>query len=182
MRGIIDNHLRPLMRDSTENVLRKINTRMGVFASTGNHDLMFAVGEDAGFYERAGITLLRDSTYSINEITVIGRDDHSNIKRKSLNSIMENVNKSTFTILLEHKPLKLEEASQQNIDFQLSGHTHRGQIFPISLITDKIFELSNGYMKKENTHFFVTTGIGIWGGKFRIGTKSEYLVLDLIQS
>lgn len=179
---IIDNHLRPLMRDSTENVLRKINTRMGVFASTGNHDLMFAVGEDAGFYERAGITLLRDSTYSINEITVIGRDDHSNIKRKSLNSIMENVNKSTFTILLEHKPLKLEEASQQNIDFQLSGHTHRGQIFPISLITDKIFELSNGYIKKENTHFFVTTGIGIWGGKFRIGTRSEYLVLDLIPS
>ncbi|MDD4776896.1 MAG: metallophosphoesterase [Fermentimonas sp.] len=179
---IIDNHLRPLMQDSTESVLRKINTRMGVFACTGNHDLMFAVNEDEDFYERAGITLLRDSTHSINGITVIGRDDHSNIKRKSLNSIMEKVNRSTFTILLDHQPLKLEEASEQNIDFQLSGHTHRGQIFPISLITDKIFELSNGYLKKENTHFFVSSGIGIWGGKFRIGTRSEYLVLDLTPS
>ncbi|MDD4008376.1 MAG: metallophosphoesterase [Fermentimonas sp.] len=179
---IIDNHLRPLMQDSTDNVLSKINARLGVFACTGNHDLMFAVNEDTNFYERAGITLLRDSSYSLNGITVIGRDDHSNRKRKNLNRIMESVDKSTFTILLEHQPLKLEEAIDQNIDFQLSGHTHRGQIFPISLITDKIFELSNGYLKKENTHFFVSTGLGIWGGKFRIGTRSEYLVLDLMPS
>ncbi len=179
---IVDNHLRPILQNSTENVLKKIKSRMGVFACTGNHDLMFAINEDADFYERAGITLLRDTSERLNRITVIGRDDHSNRNRRSLSNIMGNVNKSTFTILLDHQPLNLEEAIVQNIDFQFSGHSHRGQVFPISLITDKIFELSHGYLKKVTTHFFVSSGLGIWGGKFRIGTRSDYLVLDLIPS
>ena len=141
---------------------------------------MFSVREDINFYNRSGITLLRDSTATINDITIIGRDDHSNSKRTGLNTITENINKSNFTILLDHQPINLDEAVGNNIDFQLSGHTHRGQVFPISLITDMIFELSHGYLKKGNTHLYVSSGIGIWGGKFRIGTRSEYLVLDLV--
>lgn len=177
---IIDNHMRPIFRDSIETVLNKIDAPLGVFACTGNHDLMFSVREDINFYNRSGITLLRDSTATINDITIIGRDDHSNSKRTGLNTITENINKSNFTILLDHQPINLDEAVGNNIDFQLSGHTHRGQVFPISLITDMIFELSHGYLKKGDTHFYVSSGIGIWGGKFRIGTRSEYLVLDLV--
>ncbi|CEA14949.1 MAG: metallophosphoesterase [Fermentimonas sp.] len=176
---IIDNHLRPLINDSTESVLKKITSNMGVYACTGNHDMMFAINEDPDFYDRAGITLLRDRHINLNGITIIGRDDHSNRGRKKLNDIMEQVDRSSFTILLDHQPLKLEEAMENSINFQFSGHTHRGQIFPISLIADKIFEVSHGYLRKSNTHYFVTTGIGIWGGKFRIGTRSEYLVIEL---
>lgn len=176
---IIDNHLRPLINDSTESVLKKITSNMGVYACTGNHDMMFAINEDPDFYDRAGITLLRDRHINLNGLTIIGRDDHSNRGRKKLNDIMEQVDRSSFTILLDHQPLKLEEAMENSINFQFSGHTHRGQIFPISLIADKIFEVSHGYLRKSNTHYFVTTGIGIWGGKFRIGTRSEYLVIEL---
>ncbi len=179
---LIDNHMRPLKKDSIEIVLNKLNSQMGVFSCTGNHDLMFALNEDEYFFERAGITLLRDTSKNLNEITIIGRDDHSNNNRENLYNIMEGVDKSTFTILLDHQPINLDEAMKQNVDFQLSGHTHRGQVFPISLITDKLFEISHGYLKKENTHYFVSSGIGIWGGKFRIGTRSEYLVLDLTPS
>jgi ATP-dependent DNA helicase RecG len=163
----------------TESVLKKITSNMGVYACTGNHDMMFAINEDPDFYDRAGITLLRDRHINLNGITIIGRDDHSNRGRKKLNDIMEQVDRSSFTILLDHQPLKLEEAMENSINFQFSGHTHRGQIFPISLIADKIFEVSHGYLRKSNTHYFVTTGIGIWGGKFRIGTRSEYLVIEL---
>lgn len=176
---IIDNHMRPIFRDSIETVLQRIDAPLGVYACTGNHELMFAVKEDEDFFKRAGITLLRDSSIRINDITIVGREDFTNSRRAELNKIMEEVDSSTFTLLLDHQPVNLDDAVNNGIDFQLSGHTHRGQVFPASLITDMLFELSNGYMKKNNTHFYVSSGIGIWGGKFRIGTRSEYLVLDL---
>jgi len=176
---IIDNHLRVVMKDSVEAVLQQIDAPMGVYSCTGNHDLLFAVKEDAGFYKRSGITLLRDSSFTLDGITLIGRDDYTNRRREPLQSIMEQVDRSGFTLLLEHQPHHLDETVENEIDFQFSGHTHRGQVFPASLIADRLFELSHGYMQKEKTHFYVSSGIGIWGGKFRIGTRSEYLVLDL---
>lgn len=176
---IIDNHMRPLLNDSIENVFRQIKAPMGIVACTGNHDLMFAIKEDPDFYKRSGIVVLQDSVICLDGITIIGRDDHTNAKRKSLKSISEKVDRFTFTILLDHQPLNLDEAVENKIDFQFSGHTHKGQVFPLSLITDGLFEISHGYLKKGMTHFYISSGIGIWGGKFRIGTKSEYLVVDL---
>ncbi len=125
---------------------------------------------------------MRDSFIYINGITIIGRDDYTNLKRDKLDKIIQGIDTSSFTILMDHQPTKLNDAVTNGIDFQLSGHTHRGQVFPISLITDALFELSHGYLKKGNTHFYVSSGIGIWGGKFRIGTRSEYLVLDIMPS
>ena len=171
--------MRPIIEDSVSDVLNRINAPMGVYACTGNHDLMFAINEDESFYKNSGITLLRDSFININGITIIGRDDYTNLRREKLDEITQGVDKTSFTILMDHQPTKLNDAVNSGIDFQLSGHTHRGQVFPISLITDAIFELSHGYMKKENTHFYTSSGIGIWGGKFRIGTRSEYLVVDI---
>lgn len=176
---IIDNHLRPIIEDSISNVLNEINAPMGVYACTGNHDLMFAINEDINFYENSDITLLRDSSINVNGITIIGRDDYTNLRRSKLDKIIEGVDKTTFTVLMDHQPTALDDAVNNGIDFQLSGHTHRGQVFPISLITDAIFEKSHGYLKKGNTQFYISSGIGIWGGKFRIGTRSEYLVLDI---
>jgi len=69
-----------------------------------------------------------------------------------------------------------EEAQQAGIDFQLSGHTHHGQVWPISWITDAIYEQAFGPLQKGNTQYYISSGLGIWGGKFRIGTRSEYIV------
>ena len=85
-----------------------------------------------------------------------------------------------FTIVLDHEPYHLEEAQQNGIDFQFSGHTHYGQVWPLSWIEDALYEDAFGPLKKGNTQYYVTSGMGIWGAKFRIGTRSEYVVLDLI--
>jgi predicted MPP superfamily phosphohydrolase len=85
-----------------------------------------------------------------------------------------------FTILLDHQPYNLDRAEAADIDFQLSGHTHRGQVWPISWITDHIYECSWGNHQRGNTRYYVSSGIGIWGGKFRIGTQSEYVVANII--
>jgi hypothetical protein len=86
---------------------------------------------------------------------------------------------SGFTILLDHQPNHLDEAVDAGIDFQFSGHTHHGQVWPLSLVTDMLFEDSYGPLRKGGTFCYVTSGLGIWGGKFRIGTRSEYIVATI---
>ena len=86
---------------------------------------------------------------------------------------------SSFLILLDHQPYHLEQAERQHIDFQFSGHTHHGQVWPISWITESIYECAFGAHKRGHTNYYVSSGLGIWGGKFRIGTRSEYVVLNL---
>ena len=86
---------------------------------------------------------------------------------------------SCFTLLLDHQPYHLEEAEAAGIDFQFSGHTHHGQIWPGNWITDLMYEKAYGPHRRGATRYYVSSGLGIWGGKFRIGTRSEYVVLHL---
>ena len=83
-------------------------------------------------------------------------------------------------IVLDHQPIGLDEAAEAGADLQFSGHTHRGQVWPFTRATDRIFELSHGFLQKGRSRFYVSTGLGIWGGKFRIGSRSEYVVIHLV--
>jgi predicted MPP superfamily phosphohydrolase len=111
--------------------------------------------------------------------TLVGRDDRSNPRRAALRELTRDVDRALPLIVLDHQPYRLDEAVEQGVDLQLSGHTHRGQVWPFSWITDRLFELSHGHELRGTTHLHVTSGIGLWGGKFRVGTRSEYLVIHL---
>lgn len=176
---LIDNQLRPVNAQLMFDELNKIDAPMGVFACTGNHEYISGIKESSEFFNKAGITLLRDSTATVGDITIIGREDFTYKNRKPLADITKNIDSSTFSILLDHQPNALGDAADANIDMQISGHTHYGQVFPASLVTKKLFEVAHGYIKKQNTHIYVSSGLGIWGGKFRIGTQSEYLVIEI---
>ena len=109
---------------------------------------------------------------------MIGREDvampqFTNKQRKSLNEIVSNLDNNLPKILLDHTPVKLEQAEQNGIDLQLSGHTHHGQIWPANIITNMIYELSWGYLKKGKTHYYVSSGAGTWGPPVRTGSSSE---------
>ena len=190
---IIDISVRPLLEERmAEEFLR---LKAPVLACLGNHEYYSGEPKAQQFYREAGITLLRDSVATIGNLRIIGRDDRTNPHRKSLKEIIasaetgkkpaeprEKPAKAPFTILLDHQPYHLEEAEQNGIDFQFSGHTHHGQVWPISWITDALYEDAYGSLQKGNTHYYVSSGMGIWGGKFRIGTQSEYVVLTITSS
>jgi len=177
---IIDNHVRPLIDRDIATQLRQINARFGVFASLGNHEYLGGIYRVLDFLNDANITVLRDTAVRINdEFYLIGRDDLTNRNRKSIAELVQNIDISKPLILLDHQPFDLSEAEKNDIDLQISGHTHRGQMWPASWIAEKIFENAHGHSQRGNTHFFVSSGIGIWGGKFRLGTQSEYVVIDL---
>jgi predicted MPP superfamily phosphohydrolase len=92
---------------------------------------------------------------------------------------MKSITDSLPVILIDHRPTELAQVSKTLVDVQLSGHTHDGQMFPINLITRRVYPLSWGYRKIGNTHFFVTSGIRLWGPPVRTSGKSEIMVIDI---
>ena len=82
-------------------------------------------------------------------------------------------------VLLDHQPYHLKEADSLGIDLQISGHTHRGQVWPLSLLTDHLYEQSYGYRRWSRAHIYVSSGLSLWGPPFRIGTQSEIVSIRL---
>ena len=92
---------------------------------------------------------------------------------------MSSADLSQPVILLDHQPFDLDEARKNGVDLQLSGHTHNGQMWPLNLLTRKIYELSHGYMKKGDTHYIVSSGFGVWGPRVRLGSRPEVLLVTV---
>ena len=177
---IVDNSIRPLEKVGMDEWLRQIKAPLGVYACPGNHEYISGVDRSLAFLKQANIQLLRDSVALVDDrFYIIGRDDRTNRNRASLQALMQGLDATKPVIVLDHQPYHLEEAEEAGVDLQLSGHTHRGQVWPFSWVTDRMYELSHGHKQKGNTHFYVSSGLGLWGGKFRIGTQSEYVVITL---
>lgn len=177
---ITDNNVAPLYEANMGAVFSQIKSKHGTFVIPGNHEYIAGEQQAEAFLRSSGVTFLRDSVVLVdNNFYVVGRDDRSNPERKNIGELTASLDQTKPIILLDHQPYHLEEAEQNRIDLQFSGHTHKGQVWPITLVTKALFELAHGYKKKGDTHYYVSSGLGIWGGKFRIGSRSEYVVIDL---
>lgn len=174
---IIDISARPLIETGMAEEFRRL--KAPIFACLGNHEYYAGTPEAQQFYHDAGIRLLRDEVVETKGLTIVGRDDRTNPHRQNLTKIIKNADRSHFTILLDHQPYHLEQAERCDVDFQFSGHTHHGQVWPISWITESLYECAFGSHQRGTTQYYVSSGMGIWGGKFRIGTCSEYVVAEI---
>jgi len=178
---ISDRSMIPVVKQNMLEEFRAIKAPLGVYAINGNHEHYAETpGATAEYLKKAGIIFLRDSASLVNgSFYVVGRDDRTNPNRKSLKEIVTGMDVKLPRILMDHQPFHLEEAENNNIDLQISGHTHNGQFFPGNLFVKRIYELGYGYLKKGNTHYYVSSGLGIWGPQYRIGTESEMVVIHL---
>lgn len=182
---LIDEVPRPVIEMDMGAALRELNVPYGKYAVTGNHEFIGGIQQSSAYIENLGITLLRDKWICINDSFIIaGRDDRdgsrfTGIKRKNLDEILGDANIHLPIILLDHQPFNLEHAEKSGVDLQLSGHTHHGQLWPLNVITNSIFELSWKYLKKGNTHYYVSSGYGTWMPQVRIGNRPEILDITL---
>ncbi|MFA6769878.1 MAG: metallophosphoesterase [Bacteroidales bacterium] len=178
---IVDRNIEPLIDWDISTRFKKIKSKYGVFAISGNHD--YYGGERERLYDylrSSGITLLLDSVATIaGTVQIVGREDRTNSKRKELKEILAETDKNLPIILMDHQPFGLHEAVENGVDLQLSGHTHNGQFWPGNLVVKWMYEVGYGYKKIGDTHFYVSSGVGLWGPKFRIGTFSEVVTIDL---
>lgn len=178
---IIDYDLYPLEKEHMEEEFHRLKAPYGVFAVTGNHEYRLNAEEKISWLsEKAGLTVLRDSVAKVDDLLyIVGREDDKFEDRKDLKDLMTQVDRSRPVIVMNHEPRRLSEESNEKVDLAVFGHTHNGQLFPYNFVIGLIYEVGHGYKKKDDTHIYVTSGLGLSGPQFRIGTISEIVVLNL---
>lgn len=177
---LIDNSVRPLLHEPYAEVLSYLKAPMGIYMVPGNHEYISGIEDCIEFIEGTQIHLLRDSVITLTGgLQIIGRDDLSNHERKTLEQLLDDADRTLPMLLLDHQPYDLAKTDSLGVDIQISGHTHRGQIWPLNWFTDLLFEQSHGYRKWTHSHIFVSSGLSLWGPPFRIGTHSDMAIIDV---
>jgi predicted MPP superfamily phosphohydrolase len=182
---LIDGSIGPVLRGDLLSYLSLPELRYGKYAITGNHEYMSDLGKSIPYIEGKGIRVLKDEIVTLgNGVQLVGRIDRTAMQgfgdgRASLDSLLAKTDPSKPVIVLDHQPSGLAGLAGTVADLQLSGHTHDGQIWPLTIVTDKIWELDHGYRRYGNTNVIVSSGFGIWGPRMRIGTRPEIVVINL---
>ena len=160
--------------------LSKLTAPLGVYAVLGNHDYFGYQKQIAEAVTDAGITVLdNQSVLLANSVWLIGRSDDSDPSRLSADELLSEVDTDKPVIFLEHRPSAIDEISALPIDLHLSGHTHGGQIFPLTLLMKMFNPLIHGTKQIDNTQFLVSSGYGFGSVPFRLGTRSEIWLITL---
>jgi len=182
---LIDGSIGPVLRDDLLSHLTLPALPYGQYAITGNHEFMGDLKKSIPYIESKGIRVLSDVVIRLdNGVQIVGRTDRTVMQgngkgRASLDSLLAQTDTSAPVILLDHQPYELSALAGTGVDLQMSGHTHNGQMWPLTIVTNKMFELSHGYKKFGDTHVIVSSGFGIWGPRMRIGTRPEILSITL---
>ena len=180
---IVDAEIESLVNQRIHQEFIRLTPPLGVYGCTGNHEFRYQAEAKINWVQNdANIKMIRDSAVLINNaFYIIGREDYVYSQRADLKTIIEeqNIDTSMPMIVLNHTPDNLDEEMKNGADLALYGHTHEGQIFPFNILTRMMFEVASGYKQKGDTHIFVSSGLGLSGPQYRIGTKSEIVVLDV---
>jgi predicted MPP superfamily phosphohydrolase len=181
---LVDGQINDL--EGLTKLLNEINPRYGKFAITGNHEFYAGISHALDFTEKAGFTILRDEVVTVGGIiTIVGVDDPTgnyfgvskNIPEKAL---LSRLPRERFTLFLKHRPL-MEQSSLGLFDLQLSGHVHKGQIFPFNLLTRLYYPTNAGLLNLPlNSQVYVSRGSGTWGPPIRFLAPPEVTVIELV--
>ncbi len=183
---ILDEDLAPVIRQNLGQLLTGIKAPMGIIGSTGNHEYIGGADAAVKYLSTHGLTILRDSMMQLTDkVYVAGREDieskrFGGVARKSLKEISGLRPEGSFLIVLDHQPRAIPEAIENKAGLVLSGHTHHGQMWPLNYITSAMFPVSWGHKLFEETHVYVSSGLGTWGPPVRIGNRPEIVVFTLL--
>ena len=181
---LVDGGSHGLLTEHTS--FHDITPPLGKFAITGNHEFYAGLDRALEFTQRAGFTVLRGEAVNPGGmINVVGFDDllvrgDRSVRQRSFREVLSNLSPDKFTLLLYHRPL-IDKDSLGTFDLQLSGHTHKGQIFPFCLLTRLFFPMHSGYYSLPKGSFlYVSPGAGTWGPPIRFLSPPAITVIDLV--
>lgn len=164
-------------------MLKALPAPLGKFAITGNHEDYAGLNDALAFLKEAGFQVLRDSSTIVTDtMAIVGLDDPSTRKSEPLSEteLLAGIPADKFILLLKHRPL-VEKAMLDHFDLQLSGHTHGGQIFPISLLIKLRYPMDKGlFSVGKISRLYVSRGTGTWGPPLRLFDLPELTVIDIV--
>jgi uncharacterized protein len=183
--------------------LRSLSSRLGVFFVTGNHEVYAGLRRCLDLVEKAGIRVLFNEVAEVDGLNLMGIAypgirDRSEIR--GLDHALDPSAEQRPLLLLFHTPTDIRRDGTQDrrtatywrpdtsfalsrelgVSLQLSGHTHKGQLFPFGGLTRWIY---NGYdyglHRLGGFRLFTSSGVGTWGPPMRTGAAPEIVVITL---
>ena len=149
-----------------------------IYFVTGNHEYYVAgYKEKLQQLQRYNISILDNEAIPLSSINLVGVSDNQSIE-KQIQIADELVSAGMYNLLIVHKPSIWERVSQ-NVDLMLSGHTHKGQIFPFNIFVRLKFKNVYGLFEDRGNRLYVSSGSGTWGPRMRLGTQNEILKISL---
>ncbi|MFY4773540.1 metallophosphoesterase [Metabacillus sp. RGM 3146] len=166
-------------------ILKQAKAPLGKFAVYGNHD---HGGYGTENYQKimslANFHVLQNCSIQINShhisrLTIAGIDDLM-LGQPDYHKTLNGLRKNDFTILLSHEPDAIEKAAGYKVDFQVSGHSHGGQIrLPFYGSINKPALYTQGLYEKKGTKLYVNRGLGTTRLPFRFFSLPEITLFTL---
>ena len=169
------NHLEGLAE-----LWQKLTPPLGKFAVTGNHEYYAGLDQALDFLDKSGFRVLHNESIEVGDyLKLVGVDDPARANQPAEEEALGSPSER-FTLLLKHRPT-VEDNSVNGFDLQLSGHTHRGQIFPFNLLTGLEYPRQNGlYALPGGAHLYTSRGTGTWGPPMRILSPPEITLFEIV--
>ncbi len=158
----------------------KITSRHGVYFAAGNHEEYGALTPFMDALTGVGVHVLDNKLMVVDGLQVAGVNYLSTNRAETKRTVLQSlaINPAIASILIKHVPANIEVTEEAGIGLQVSGHTHLGQVFPISLITKVMYgKYVYGLSRFDKTQVLTTSGVGTWGPPQRVGTTSEIVVI-----
>lgn len=183
---IIDNSLDLIRKTPFSMQISQLEAKYGVYGVLGNHEYANAdPDETIEFFEQSGIKMLKDQTIKLaDSFYLAGRNEKRSefsglLGQKNPSELLSDLNHELPIILMQHQPNDLPMVELAGVDVSVAGHTHRGQMFPLNLLSRKKYEQSFGYQKIGKLQNIVSSGYGTWGPPIRLGSRSEIVLLEI---
>lgn len=153
---------------------------------TGNHDIFYGPDNLKELLSLNNVICLDNRIIKLEikgvVLQLVGVSDRFSFVRgikRGIEKLFSNLDSELFTILLAHQPKDIQYVKNHRIDIQLSGHTHGGQVYPLSIIVKYFQPYFCGLYRHNKTLLYVTSGLGYWGVKLRYKVPSEIPVFTI---
>ncbi|MDT8401044.1 MAG: metallophosphoesterase [Bacteroidales bacterium] len=182
----VDGEINPVLRNDLLEALRLPDSARHVYAISGNHEYIGNYSKTIPYIEEKGLRVLADETVFLEEgILLLGRKDRDSFRytgegRKELSDLMDGQDLNKPVIVMDHQPPMKKDSEISGFDLMLSGHTHKGQMWPLNHLTSRIYKITYGHRLIGGCHYIVSSGFGSWGPRVRIGNRPEVLDIRLI--
>lgn len=165
---------------------RRIQAPDGVVMAVGNHDPATTDFNLRVFLRESKIAMLHDCGLTLGRLVILGRNDAISVRepdcRRPLQMVASGYQHDRTVIVVDHNPQGADEAAACGADLVLCGHTHRGQLFPITLFTKWAYGTERfwGHHQLGKTHIIVSAGCSVFQLPVRVGTDNEVVSIDLL--
>lgn len=163
--------------------LKDFTAPLGVYFINGNHEIYDGRDKVAAAVANTGVQYLKDEIKVVDGVQILGLDwPERDFGKRDLGPVFAKLDPDKPAIALYHEPRYLEAMKAAGIDLLLSGHTHRGQMYPAGLVTRLIYgPCHSGLCRDGDFTIYTSSGAGTWGPPLRVGTRPEIVVITFIK-